>query len=216
MPVVRLPRRPGAREIALTAAVLAVANLPLVRTWMLHFGATEAELDAELPGDEQIGSANLVATRAVTIDATPQEVWRWLVQIGQGRGGFYSYDWLENLAGCQIRSADRVEARWQQLEPTDEIALHPAVRMRVCEVNPERSLVMISAVEPGAAPAPYEFSWAFVLRRGRGGTTRLLVRERYGYRSGWSALVAEPTAAVSFVMTEKMLRGIRDRAEGSV
>lgn len=215
MPSVRLPRPPTGREVALTAAVLAVANLPLIRTWMLHFGATEAELDTALPGDDVIGSANLAATRAVSIDAPPEVVWAWLVQIGQGRGGFYSYDWLENVFGCEVQSADEVDPRWQDLALGDEIRLHPQVKLVVTELTPERSLVLHSVAAPGAPPPPYVFTWAFVLRRGRGGTTRLLVRERYGYRSGWSALVAEPTVAVSFLMTEKMLRGLRSRAEAS-
>ncbi|MBU4336566.1 MAG: SRPBCC family protein [Actinobacteria bacterium] len=214
-PVRRIPR-PSSRQAALSVAVLIAANLPILRSWALHFGATEAELDAELAGDDLIENANLVATRGVTIDAPPEEVWRWVVQLGQGRGGFYSYDWLENVFGCDVRSADTIEERWQNLATGDAVHLHPRVALEVAEVVPERSLVLRSVQLPDQAPPPYHYTWAFVLRRARGGSTRLVVRERYTYSSGWSAAIAEPTCAVSFVMTEKMLRGIRARAERTV
>lgn len=216
MPCVRLLPRPSNRQAALSVAVLVAANLPLLRAWTLHFGATEAELDAELPGDDLLEHAGLVATRAVTIDAAPEDVWRWVVQLGQGRGGFYSYDWLENLVGCDVQSTETIEERWQQLTPGDLVHLHPKVALEVAEAIPARALVLRSVQDPDQPPAPYQYTWAFALRRSRGGTTRLVVRERYSYRSGWSAAVAEPTAALSFVMTEKMLRGIRDRAERTV
>ncbi|MBU4214561.1 MAG: SRPBCC family protein [Actinobacteria bacterium] len=214
-PVRRIPR-PSTRQAALSVAVLIAANLPILRSWALHFGATEAELDAELAGDDLIEHANLVATRAVTIDALPDEVWRWVVQLGQGRGGFYSYDWLENAFGCDVHSADAVEERWQALSPGDAVHLHPRVALEVVEAVPDRSLVLRSVQTPEGPPPPYHYTWAFVLRRARGGATRLVVRERYTYSSGWSAAVAEPTCAVSFVMTEKMLRGIRERAERTI
>ncbi|HKX67715.1 MAG TPA: SRPBCC family protein, partial [Intrasporangium sp.] len=66
---------------------------------LLHWGATHAELQEVLPGDELISDARRVATRAITIDAPPDAVWPWVAQLGQGRGGLYSHDWLENLAG---------------------------------------------------------------------------------------------------------------------
>ena len=72
-----------------------------------------------------------------------------------------------------------------------------------------------ATTSPVGAP-PYDFTWAFVLRRGRDGGTRLLVRERYGYTRRTAALLVEPVAVVSFLMTQKMLRGLRDRAERAV
>ncbi|MCL2091404.1 MAG: SRPBCC family protein [Micrococcales bacterium] len=207
-----LPPRPSARQAALTAAVVALANLPLLRTAWLHFGATEAELDATLPGDDIVEQANLVATRAVTIAAPREEVWRWVVQIGADRGGFYSYDGLENLVGCGVVSADQVEERWQHLAPGDRVYLHPSTYLAVAEATENRALVLHGDGSAPDAPMP-DFTWAFVLHRAQRGGTRLVIRERYGYRSGWDGLIVEPVSFVSFVMTEKMMRGIRARAE---
>ncbi|MEK8226829.1 hypothetical protein NKG05_13190 [Oerskovia sp. M15] len=89
-----------------------------------------------LPGDELVPAADVVATRAITIAAPPREVWRWVLQLGQGRGGFYSYEWLENLVGCEIRNADRIEPQWQRLAVGDEVRLHPAVALRVAAIVP--------------------------------------------------------------------------------
>ena len=216
------PPRPPARVVAGAAALAVGAALPVIRTWMLHFGATEAELDAHLPGDDLIATPDLVATRVVGIAAPPEDVWPWVAQLGQGRGGFYSYDRLENLVGCDVRSADRVEPQWQDVRVGDPFRLHPQVALEVVAVEPGRALVVRGAVSAtgttasqGGAP-PYDFTWTFALRRGRGGGTRLLVRERYGYTRRTAALLVEPVAVVSFLMTQKMLRGLRDRAERAV
>src|SRR6478752_4152733 len=96
------------------AAALGVVTL---RWSSLHWGATTEETRERLPGDEILRDPGLVATRAITIEAPPEEVWRWVVQMGADRGGFYSYDRLENLAGCQVDSADTVVGAWQHLEP---------------------------------------------------------------------------------------------------
>jgi uncharacterized protein YndB with AHSA1/START domain len=208
----RLPPRPSARQALLTAALLGLANLPLLRSAWLHFGATEAELDAELPGDALVPHANLAATRAVTIAAPPERVWPWVVQIGADRGGFYSYDALENLVGCNVRSADHIEKFWQDLAVGDPVMLHPQMSLEVAEVTPNRALVLRNPQQGQEGPCD-EFTWAFTMRRCPRGTTRLVIRERYSYRSGWDALAIEPMAFVSFVMTEKMMRGIRSRAE---
>ena len=85
---------------------------------MLHWGATRAEVDGVLPGDEVLPAADLVSTRAITIDARPEDVWAWVAQLGQGRGGFYSYDCLENLIGCDIHSSDTVRPAWQAVAGT--------------------------------------------------------------------------------------------------
>src|SRR5690606_9492474 len=78
-------------------------------------GATDAELERPLPGDHLVAEPKLGYTRAITIGAPVDDVWPWLVQIGQGRGGFYSYDTLENLVCCGIHSADRVLPEYQRL-----------------------------------------------------------------------------------------------------
>ncbi|GAA1980207.1 hypothetical protein GCM10009817_21170 [Terrabacter lapilli] len=213
---------PVVRGAALSAAAMTVVTL---RWSALHWGATTEETREKLPGDEILRDPGLVATRAITVEAPPEAVWPWVVQLGAGRGGFYSYDRLENLAGCQVDSAETVVEAWQHLEPGDLVHLHPKVALSVASVDPGRSLVLHAAPAMAAgssadassgvpaAAAPYDFTWAFVLRRHPHLATRLIVRERFDYLHAWSFLLVEPLCAASSVMSREMLRGIRDRAE---
>ena len=91
-----------------------------------------------MPGDELVSRPMMGYTRAITIDAPPDDVWPWLVQIGQGRGGLYSFDGLENLVGCDIHSADRILPDFQRLEVGDLIRLGPPGYpcFRVAQVEP--------------------------------------------------------------------------------
>jgi hypothetical protein len=202
------------RRYAVVAAIGgATAAYILARPWHLRWGTTGQESDEPLPGDDLIANPNLTATRAITIRASADQVWPWIAQLGQGRGGFYSYDFLENLMGCGIHSADRIVREWQDAEVGDEVRLHPEVALEVAAVEQGRSLILHGGVPMGNAPPPYDFTWAFVLQDQADGTTRLLVREQYAYKRPWAPLIVEPTEALSFVMSQKMLRGIRDRAE---
>jgi hypothetical protein len=206
-------RRRAAAAGAVVIGTAVAGYLLLVRRWQLRWGATEEECDAILPGDDLIANPDLVATRAITVPALADRVWPWIVQLGQGRGGFYSYDVLENLVGCDIHSADRVVSQWQDLKVGDQVKLHPEVGLDMAMVEPGRALVLRGGVPMGAVPPPYDFTWAFVVRERPEGTTRLQVRERYAYTRRWAPLLVEPVAVVAFVMSHKMLRGIRDRAE---
>jgi hypothetical protein len=204
------------RHLLLLASALAGAYAATGRRWQLHWGASASEVAAPLPGDEQVLAAHLVATRAITVRAPAERVWPWIAQLGQGRGGFYSYDRLENLVGCDIHSADHVEPAWQHPQVGDPFHLHPEVALEVVEVDRGHALVVRGAVPAGGTEGapPYDFSWAFVVRPQVGTTTaRLLVRERYRYTQRWAPALVEPVAVVSFVMTRKMLHGIRERAE---
>ncbi len=215
---------------AAVAGTLAAGYLLAGRTWQLSWGATALERAEVLPGDDLLSVADVAATRAITIAAAPGAVWPWIAQLGQGRGGFYSYDLLENLAGCDIHSAGEVVPAWQDVRPGDEFRLAPRFGLSVAVVDPGRALVLSSA--PGAAaesrptaesgqpapgpPAPpFDFTWAFVVRPGPAGASRLIVRERYRYLRPGARFVVEPVGLVSFVMSRKMLRGVRDRAERS-
>jgi Polyketide cyclase / dehydrase and lipid transport len=205
-----MKRRYGA---GLAVAAGAAAGFLLVRRWQLRWGATAQELAGPLPGDELIAPPDLAATRALTIRAPADRVWPWVAQLGQARGGFYSYDFLENLVGCDIHSADRVVPEWQAIKAGDEVRLHPDVALEVAAVDPGRSLVLRGGVPAGDAPPPFDFTWAFALQPGPDGTTRLIVRERYAYIRPWARFMVEPVEVIDFVMTQKMLRGIRSRAE---
>src|SRR5262245_61191325 len=94
--------------LAAGTAGLAAAYVFLVRPWHLRWGATAEEVTETLPGDDLVADPKTQATHAVTIDAPPEAVWPWLVQIGQDRAGFYSYTWLEDLFGCRMRNTYRV------------------------------------------------------------------------------------------------------------
>jgi hypothetical protein len=187
-----------------------------LRAQYLNWGASDREVEMALVGDAIVPHADVEATRAITVAARADAVWPWIAQLGQGRGGFYSYERLENLVGCGIHNATRVHPEWQSVEVGDEVKLHPQVPMRVELVTAGRALILRGGVPMGRVSAPYDFTWAFVLRDRPGGGTRLLVRERYGYSRAWASLVVEPTQLVSFVMSRKMMRGIKSRAEQAV
>jgi hypothetical protein len=199
-----------ARSIALGSAIAAGA---LLRAWGLRWGSTGEEVNRALPGDELIPRADLSATRAITVRAGSDVVWPWIAQLGQGRGGFYSYDRLENLIGCDIHSADRIVPEWQDVAVGDELKLAPQVALVVAHSEVGRSLVLRGGIPIGKVAPPYEFTWAFALQDEADHTTRLLVRERYAYTRAWAALLIEPTQVLSFVMSQKMLRGIKRRVE---
>jgi len=205
------------RQASRPAAVFAglVASVFLFRHFQLRWGATAAEADGGLPGDDFLSIADLQSTRAITIEAPADAVWPWLAQMGQGRGGLYSYDFLENLAGLDIHSADRIHPEWQDIEVGDRFHLAPAASadLEVGLVDQGNALVL--RVPPGSPPGPFDFSWAFVLQPQSDGTTRLLVRERYAYRQWWARCLVEAVEVASFIMSGRMLHGIRSRAEGN-
>ena len=210
---------PRCRTAILAAVGAGAAYCAVLRPWHLRWGATDDEVGERLPGDELLASADLVSTRAITIAAPAERVWPWLAQMGQGRGGFYSYDVLENVvARCDIHSADRVVDEWQAIEVGDPVHLHPEVALTVALVAPGRVVVLRGGVPMPAgggatAEPPYDFTWTFAIHDAPGGATRLVMRERYAYTQRWARVIVEPVEAVSFVMSQRMLRGIRDRAE---
>jgi hypothetical protein len=204
-------RRPDWRSVAVGGAL--VAGAAATRARCLRWGASDTEVSEGLPGDELMEHADLTATRAITVDGAPEDVWPWIAQIGQRRGGFYSYDVLENLLGCDIHSAERIVPTWQSVADGDEVHLHPEVALTVAAVDPGRALVLRGGVPMGRTPPPYDFTWAFVLQAHADATTRLVVRERYAYARRWAAALVEPTELASFVMSRQMLRGIKARAE---
>src|SRR4249919_3270234 len=142
--------------IAVVAGTAATGVL-LGRRWQLRWGATAQEFAGPLPGDELIAKPDLTATRALTVRAPAARVWPWIAQLGQGRGGFYSYDFLENLAGCDIRSAERIVPEWQHLGVGDRVMLAPQVGLVVALVESGRSLVLRGGMPRGAAAPPYDF-----------------------------------------------------------
>jgi hypothetical protein len=186
-----------------------------LRPWHIRWGATEAEIDRLLPGDEIVPLPRKWSTRAISIEAPAEAVWPWIVQIGQGRGGLYSYDWLENLAGCNIHSADRIIPELQHLRAGDNVRLGPEgyPAYPVAAVESGRALVL------GGDDAQLgSHSWVFFLEPIDERTTRLIVRSRDSYPPTLGSFVIWRviTEPLHFVMERKMLLGIKRRAEGAV
>ena len=197
---VRLGRRPSPAALACLGA--AACYVAAVRPWMRDWGATESEATAPLPGDEQVPDPAGQTTRAVTIDAPVDDVWPWIAQLGQERGGFYSYEWLENLAGCEMRNADRIHAEWQHREVGELVMLHPANGLEVTRFEPGRAFGL-------------EDWGTWVLEPAADGRTRLLVR---GRRRRGLALALYYNLFLElphFLMERRMLLGIKQRVEAA-
>lgn len=189
------------------AGAAGVAGYMLVRPKLLNWGAKHDEIERAIPGDELVPNATYVSTRAVTIEATPADVWPWLAQMGYKRGGLYSYDWLDRVFGyLDSPSAEHVLPEFQHLRPGDAIPIGrgPSWPVRVAE--PERALVL----EPVAG----RITWSFALVPISDGATRLVTRVRCAppasVQERLTMAVFDPAA---FVMTRGMLLGIKRRAE---
>jgi hypothetical protein len=193
--------------LALVGGV-ALATYPKWRPWCVNWGATADEAGRELPGDGFVEHPDLVTTRSISIAAPPQDVWPWLVQMGPGRGGVYTYDWIENLLGLGIHSVDEVLPEYQHLEVGDTQYLGdsgPVLRAAI--VDPGKAMVLRS--DDG------HWVWAFVLVANDAGT-RLISRNRIvlphdtAFTRWFYTYAMEPG---SLVMERKMLLGIKGRAE---
>lgn len=198
----------AAGGLALTAA-LEVATYPLWRPWCLTWGAVDGEATRALPGDDLLAEPDLVTTRAVVVDAPPSAIWPWLVQMGPGRGGAYTYDWIENLFGLGMHSADEILPQYQHLEVGEAWRLgKEGPVLRVAALEPQRSMVLRS--DDG------NWVWAFTLVPAGPSTTRLISRNRIAAPGASRLMRAFFTYAMepgSLIMERKMLLGIKQRAE---
>jgi hypothetical protein len=188
---------------ALGAGVAAV-YVRVVRPWALRWGATGQEAARQLPGDGVVQRADFVATRAITIYATTDQVWPWLVQIGSGRAGWYSYDRLDNAG---VPSAAEIIPELQQLQAGDLVPMVAGkdVGVWVKELEPGRRMLWWD--QKG------EYSWEWLLEPA-GDQTRLVTRLR-ATRHPWTRKMLYGVVAVNgdIIMARKMLRGIKTRAE---
>ena len=210
------PLRPPPWLSTAVAAVGAVGVLALVYArvvgpWQRRWGATDAEIQQELPGDRIVRAAGgaVLANEALTIDAPPERVWPWLVQLGVGRGGFYTLTWVENLLGLGVTNADRIVPEWQRLEVGDVVGIRSKDEgARVAVLDPGRSLVLVDEL-----PSGFTNTWDFGLHPLGLGKTRLVLRrggsEPNAFERALNALL-EPGY---FIMDRGMLRGIKRRAE---
>ena len=174
-----------------------------------HWGATPAEAAAVLPGDELVLQPASVVTRAVTIQAAPEQIFPWLLQMGAKRGGLYSYDWLEtNLLRCRLTNADRIHPEWQNLQVGDLVEMCPDQAMPppyiVSMIEPNKAIVM-GHKENGE----WVNQWQFVLLPQADGSTRLVLRTRTNSVGGFWDIIHPGI----FIMERGMLLGIKERAE---
>jgi len=224
--------------LAIGGAVVAYRRV--IRPWWWSWGIDELVIARALPGDHLVPDVSTADTRWIEIDVPPADVWPWLIQMGYGRAGWYSYDSID-MAGASSR---RIAPEWQSLAPGDVVPTHPGGGFEVREIETDRALVLYTDTElvkrqaeaarrmgesraaanveatgallAAAQPADFAASWAFVLEPLPDGHTRLI--ERFRVRFGesdkpWTELTLPFIGFGVFLMTRKQMLGIRDRAE---
>lgn len=207
--------------LLVSIGLLFAAFLLLARPWYSTWGSSVAESGESLPGDELL-QAKAQTTRAVTVRANAQVVWAWVAQLGQDRGGFYSYEILENLVGARMRNVDELRPELQTWKVGDKLWMYPPDKLGgaghalLLQIDPGRALVFGTRQIGTATEVPPDGTWTFVVRPIDADHTRLIARSRAaGQRSPvlrmFDLFVFEPT---HFVMERKMLEGIKARAEG--
>lgn len=196
----------------------------LIRGWFLHWGATEREIERPVPGDEFVSKPRIESTRAITIHAPTPQVWQWVIQVGQYRGGLYAGEWTEQLFGADVHNADEVMPEFQDSRVGDYVILYPngpgyaiaalqAPQFLVLQtVNLDTGEFTRSAKQDG-----WHGTLTFLLEPEGTDTTRLVVRTRLDYEPGEIKNVAwgivEP---LNFALERQLLRGIKRRAEGAM
>jgi hypothetical protein len=197
--------------LASLLVMLAVAVLywfPL-RRWMNRWGATPSDLTRVMAGDVLLANPTYSGTMAVMVNAPPEDIWPWLVQIGYQRGGLYSYDWLDRLFGYLDRpSATRILPEFQHLAVGDRIPLGVGPSWPVAAIEPGRALVLDMRNMGG-----FDWVWQFGLYPIDQKRTQLVSRSRVHPQNLWARLFTYVIEPAGFVMTRRMLLGIKARAE---
>lgn len=203
-------------KATIAVCIVGAAYFMFVRPWYRHWGATAEEIARSMPLDERITDPSVVTTRALTIQARPEQVWPWIVQVGEPpRAGFNSYTWIERLQGLKIENADEILPEFQTIKVGE--SLDEAANMRVLAIDPGRYLVL-------GPPEVYDWlksTWVIALYPVDESATRLVTRLR-GRMSFLRMLRALPPAAWPFwifidpgvfVMERKMMTEIKRNAE---
>lgn len=200
-----------------------VAFLAAARPWYLNWGATDEERRRVLPGDEILANPAAPQTRAITIGAPVERVWPWLAQLGQDRGGFYSYDLLENLVGCEMPTRDHLRPDRQSWELGDKLWMYPPRKAGGIGFATLRAMVPGRALAFGTrrvgtpAGAVEDGVWSFAVEPVDAGATRLLVRGQGEVARGWLGTAFDRSIfePLHFVMERRMMIGIKQLAEGT-
>ncbi|MGA7270986.1 MAG: hypothetical protein WB239_07925 [Acidimicrobiia bacterium] len=218
---VRPARAPGVGVLAaLEGAVLIVYHLvatPFIARRRLRWGTQGTEATESLPGDDLVPEPKWSYTLGLDVAARAEALWPWIAQVGQGRGGFYTYQSLENLVGCRITNTTTILTGHQHPVVGDDIYLHPtAPPMRVEIVDPPNALVLVGSIADIGSGVS---TWQFVIKEGPDGASRLLTRGRYDHASDWKSRLAYgrfPIEVITFVMSRKMMLEIKRLAERGV
>ncbi len=189
--------------------IVAVSVVILLTPWMDRYGATDAEVAAAFPGDELVPDPVSFVNRAITIQASPEEIYPWIVQLDAEKGGWYSYDWLEtNLLRCPMTNADRIHPEWQNLQVGGQVRMCPGEAgpppYAVAQIHPDQAIVL-GHQENGEWVDLYQF----VITPQADGSSRLILRTRTMMAGGLWDLIHPGV----FIMERGMLQGIKARAE---
>jgi hypothetical protein len=200
-------RRLGHAILDALSGLPLLATAPLYRRWHLRWGATDHEVQGPMPGDELVPKASFEATRAITIDASPHDVWPWLVQMGYRRAGFYTYDLLDNAA---FDSADRILEQYQPPKIGDWMPMAKKVN------DTTAFKVRAFAINEWLLWEKPDSTWAWKLVPLEGGRTRLISRLKQHYpweKPGSAILTLVLLEFGDFAMMRRVLKGIKARAE---
>ena len=190
--------------------VVGVVAVRLLTPWMDRYGATDAEVAATFPGDELVPEPASFVNRAITIHASPEDIYPWLLQLDAEKGGWYSYDWLEtNLLRCPMTNADRIHPEWQDRQVGDVVRMCPGDAgpppFTVAQLHPNRAMVMGHQEND-----EWVDLYQFVITPQEDGSSRLILRTRTMMTGGlWD--VIHPGV---FLMERGLLNGVKVRAEG--
>jgi hypothetical protein len=195
--------------LLLGLGLLAVLAVYGARPWYSRWGATDAEIVMALPGDEFVPDAAAQHVTAVTIQAGPEVIYPWLLQLGAERGGFYSFTAIEGLIACPLVNADSIHPEWQNLRVGDRVKMCPGASgpppYEVAAIDPDRSLILGHRGPAGN----WAEVWQFVLKPIDVHSTRFLLRSRSEVSGGIWAVI-DPGI---FVMEQGLLGGVKERAE---
>lgn len=200
--------------IVLVSVIGMALYRPVIRPWHARWGATDEEVSMQLPGDAIVTGEVSQTTRSIAISTSPAQIWPWLLQLGQGRGGMYSYDFIENLAGCNIHTLNAIDPALQNLQVGDAILLGPQEGLpyyQVVLLEPQTALVLQSINATSGAPGE---TWGFYLIEQNSNLTRLVVRHRTPPSLDSTERVINAIFdPITFLMEHRMLHGIREHAE---